>query len=80
MTPYEIEFLLHCYGKPYPYTVESPVKDSTILEFISKNLIEQQKEDYYVCTEKGVALVKILMAVPMPVQCYINPITKEIIE
>ena len=77
MTPYEIEFILHCYSKTDTFK-ESSIKAQTLAGFVKSGLVKSEK-DYYKCTMKGEVLVKMLMDVPMPVECYINPKTKEII-
>ena len=78
MTPYEICFLFHCFTSSAPYQ-ESFAKNEAIKSFIDLDLI-MREEDYYVCTDRGCAYLKMIMTTPLPEFALINPETKAIIE
>ena len=77
MTPFEINFLLHCFTTPLPYNL-SEVRDATIGRFLHLGLIEE-KEDYYICTDMGLVYVDMLKNLPLPVLVFMHPDTEEIL-
>ncbi len=70
MTPIEINFSLHCYVSPTPY--KAPTRTIKKLEVLG--LIEA-KDDYFICKDRGMAYIEMIINISLPVRMYVNPNT-----
>lgn len=72
MSPNEIAVLLHCYTTPEVHPrIDAPAVIHAISMFLGCELISQPDGfDWYVTTDKGRALVKVLCNVKFPTQVW----------
>lgn len=79
MSPYTIKVLLHhyCIHEPWPNN-SSAYQDA--LEWMYRNDLSDQPSPPLVLTPRGVALVRMLCATPLPAPRFINPMTGEVVE
>ena len=80
MSPHDIKVLLHhyCVYEPWPHGETSAYKASRAWMF--KNGLTDREDALARTTDKGVALVKMLCATPLPEQAFTDPRTGKVIE
>lgn len=76
LTPFEIQFLLHCYYSPNPWP-DSNARQDAIDRFEAEALLffyaNTSDGPVYRLTPRGKALVQMLCATPFPVESWADP-------
>jgi hypothetical protein len=74
ITPVELEFLLHCYYSPAPYTHYHSLLDPFIERMLNEGILVRQIDRIhggtYRVTERGKVWVEHILNTPFPVQSW----------
>lgn len=75
ITPNDLDVLIHCYVSPEVHPrIHAPAVKDTIRWFLQEDIIEAgDKLNVYTTTDKGVAWLKEILEVPMPVKRWVIP-------
>ena len=81
-SPSDLEVLLHCNYSPEPHPRQAAnAVQSALHKFLENGLIECAiTKGAYNTTARGKAYIQMLCTTPYPEQCWVNPLTKAVIE
>jgi DNA-binding PadR family transcriptional regulator len=84
MSPSDLEVLIHCHAVAGVHPrFHAPAVRECIERFRSEGIIEEysgERRGEFYTTDKGAAWLEIILRTPMPIEAWIDPRTKEVIE
>jgi hypothetical protein len=84
MSPSDLEVLVYCHARVGVHPrIDAPAVRDAIERFRSAGIIEEYsypKHREFYTTDKGVAWLEMILRTPMPIEAWIDPRTKEVIE